>query len=391
MINSHYVPRLILRRFNDKLSLYNVKTGELREDIAVSHAYAADNYYDKETENNLNLKIESQFGGFLANYILKQDNEITLSRDKVLLIKKFLLVSLMRVYDEAFIEKERNFYNRPCFQVPFEELDAKDETNYSYWIRTLNVILETNGTPNEILLHPQKTYPAYRWSYLMNNAYLAFWDTPKGEDEFVITDIGMTSENENGWDGIYVYNTKKTGYLNNILMLAKKSNLSKEILQKVYYDCDAQNNFSENFMMFPISSTRMIVLISPFFKLREQYCDWGIKPPELNDLTKIPNPKLFEPNKNYYRLKQESGILHQYHEDDRYIYEIKVLTDSEVQYCNSLFMDRIDTYLGFSSLDKAVNSIIRYKLLNSYPYVPRVNYSKLYKEIEERYGYKLFL
>ena len=53
MINSHYVPRLILRRFNDKLSLYNVKTGELREDIAVSHAYAADNYYDKETENKM--------------------------------------------------------------------------------------------------------------------------------------------------------------------------------------------------------------------------------------------------------------------------------------------------------------------------------------------------
>jgi len=105
----------------------------------------------------------------------------------------------------------------------------------------------------------------------------------------------------------------------------------------------------------------------------------------------IPNPNLFEPNRNCYVLQQKEWEEQQYHHDDRYLYDVKVLSSSEVEYCNSLFMDRIDTYLGFSDLDKVVNSILRYKIINSYPYRPRVNYYYLYKEIENRYGYRLFL
>ena len=95
MSNCHYVPRLILRKFSDKLSLYNVKTGELKENIPPEHAYAMQGFYDNETEKKLNLKIESQFGGLLSNLILKRENEISLSRANVLLIKKFLLVEVM--------------------------------------------------------------------------------------------------------------------------------------------------------------------------------------------------------------------------------------------------------------------------------------------------------
>ena len=67
------------------------------------------------------------------------------------------------------------------------------------------------------------------------------------------------------------------------------------------------------------------------------------------------------------------------------IYEIKKLTKDETRYCNALFLDRINTILGFSSLNKAVGSIIKYKKLNAYPYVPRVDYGPLYKTINERY------
>ena len=56
-ISSHYVPRLILRKFSDKLCLYNVKTGELQENIVPEHAYVIDDLYDRETEKKLNEKI----------------------------------------------------------------------------------------------------------------------------------------------------------------------------------------------------------------------------------------------------------------------------------------------------------------------------------------------
>lgn len=68
------------------------------------------------------------------------------------------------------------------------------------------------------------------------------------------------------------------------------------------------------------------------------------------------------------------------------IYKIKKLNSKETRYCNELFLDRINTWVGFTSLNKAVGSIVAYKRVNSYPFVPRVDYTELYKIINERYG-----
>lgn len=381
MSNNHYVPRLILRKFGDKLSLYNVKTGELKENIPPEHAYAMQGFYDNETEKKLNLKIESQFGGLLSNLILKRENEISLSRANVLLIKKFLLVSMLRsIQAEDWMQNEKLFY-RICPPAPFEEKQIEGESPNEYWLRTINVILDTDGTPQQVLNHPDKTYPAYRWACIVNSAYLSFWDAPSNRDEFVITDIGMTSENEKGWDGGRVHNRKKLEYIAELLKLTEDES-ERENLSNLLY---AVTNFSENFQMFPISSKRMIVLISPFFKFRYFMKLSGIPVPNLSDLTVIPNEKLFEPNRNHYVLPQMPNKGYQYHEEDKYIYDVKVLTPDEIRYCNALFMDRIDTHLGFSSLDHAVGSIVKYKKLNDPPYVPRVDYTKLYQIIEKRY------
>ena len=381
MSNNHYVPRLILRKFSDKLSLYNVKTGELKENIPPEHAYAIQGFYDDETEKKLNLKIESQFGGLLSNLILKREKEISLSRANVLLIKKFLLVSMIRsIQAEGWMQNEKCFYTL-CPPAPFEEKQIGGESPNEYWLRTINVILDTDGTPQQVRNHPDRTYPAYRWACIVNSAYLAFWDAPSNRDEFVITDIGMTSENEKGWDGDRVHNRKKLEYITKLLKLtddeSKRENLS-HLLNTV-------TSFSENFQMFPISAKRMIVLISPFFKFRYFRKSSGVPVPNLSDLTVIPNEKLFEPNRNHYVLPQMPNKGYQYHEDDKYIYDVKVLTTDEIRYCNALFMDRIDTYLGFSSLNHAVGSIVKYKKLNDPPYVPRVDYTKLYQIIEKRY------
>lgn len=381
MSNNHYVPRLILRKFSDKLSLYNVKTGELKENIPPEHAYAMQGFYDNETEKKLNLKIESQFGGLLSNLILKREKEISLSRANVLLIKKFLLVSMIRsIQAESWMQKEKYFYSL-CPPAPFEEKQIEGERPNEYWLRTINVILDTDGTPQQVLNHPDKTYPAYRWACIVNSAYLAFWDAPSNRDEFVITDIGMTSENEKGWDGFRVHNRKKLDYIAELLESTNDIN-ERENLSNLLYTV---TNFSENFQMFPISSKRMIVLISPFFKFRYFRKSLGVPVPNLSDLTVIPNEKLFEPNRNHYVLPQMPNRGYQHHEEDKYIYDVKVLTTDEIRYCNALFMDRIDTHLGFSSLDHAVGSIVKYKKLNDPPYVPRVDYTKLYEIIEKRY------
>ncbi len=400
MSSCHYVPRLILRKFSDRLSLYNVKTGELKENISPKHAYVIENFYDAETENKLNLSIESQFGNLLSNLILKRDKEISLSRINVLLVKKFLLVSILRsIQGEDFMQAEKHFYeklnllakqyaesqglpfNEDAYVPPFVEKQIAGETSFEYWMRTLNVILDTNGTPQQILEHPNKTYPAYRWACIVNSAYLAFWDAPSACDEFVITDIGMTSENEKGWDGVRIHNQKKLHYIESFITEANNQNERESLLALL----NATSSFSENFQMFPISSKRMIVLISPFFKIRYLMNKSGKTVPSLKELTLIPNEELFKPNRNYYVLPPIYGKGYQYHDDDRYIYDVKTLTRDEIRYCNALFMDRIDTYLGFSSLEYAVGSIIKYKKLNEPPYTPRVDYTELYKIIHKRY------
>lgn len=379
-ISNHYVPRLVLRKFSKKLCLYNLKTGELQENISPEHAYAQNNLYDIDTERSLNEKIESQFGNLLSNVILKADKEISLTRSQLFVIKKFLLVSILRTMQgEEFVQQEKNLCKLLLPQ--FEEKKIAGETSFEYWMRTLNVILDTDGSPQGILNHPNKTAPAYRWSQVVSSAYIAFWDS-NDKDEFVITDIGMTSENEKGWDGKRIHNDKKLNWLMQLLHSARSEFEKSSIAELIRYTC----GFSENFMMFPISSKRMIVLICPFYKHRWNYKNAGYKVPELDSLTVIPNESLFEPNSNKYILPQTPGKPFNYHEDDRYIYKIKQLTSNEIQYCNALFMDRIDTYLGFPSLDSAVGSIMEYKKLNEYPFVPRVDYSQLYKIIKERYS-----
>lgn len=400
-MNSHYVPRLILNKFSDKLSLYNIKTGEFKENIRTDKAYSQEGFYDEETERKLNLRIESQFGSLLANKLLNAKDTIELSRDELYLIKKFLLISVIRsVGNEKFMQVEKKFYDNLAIhwemqgklnglsfdeikerapQKPFEERQIEGETDYQYWMRTLNVILDTNGTQEEILKHPDKTYPAYRWSGVITAGYLAFWDSEFKHDEFVITDIGMTSENEKGWNGITVHNQKKLKFLIDLLTKEKAKHTQMQIAKCM----NSTTSFHENFQMFPISAKRMIVLIAPFYKFRQVFKEI-YKMPELNTLTCLTNENLYAPNRNYCVLPQD-GLNANYHTDDKYIYDIKRLSRDETRYCNSLFMDRINTYLGFSSLSKAVGSIIKYKKLNDPPYVPRNDYTNLYKIIQERY------
>ena len=242
-------------------------------------------------------------------------------------------------------------------------------------MRTINVILDTDGSPEEIFKHPKKTYPAFRWASVINAGYLAFWDSEYNQDEFVITDIGMTSENEIGWNGITRYNMKKLNFLLELFKNEQNEKLKKEIDKNIYFI----ESFHENFQMFPISAKRMIVLISPFYKFRKLYKDL-YSMPRLETLTKLVNEDLFSPNDVHYVYPQIDSTP-KYHPDDKYIYDINQLNSQETQYCNALFLDRIDTTLGFSSVNKVIGSLKYYENLNI---IPRIDYAPLIKIIMER-------
>ena len=461
-INSHYVPRLTLRQWSPKLCLFNVKTGEYKEDVKIDKAFCEKEFYSPEVEENLNKKIESQFGDLFNNKILKADSSIELSRDELWIIKKFLFISIVRSYhseksrkSSKNLQKHRNnihknqselsrmnilneiqfihnlkmdaeeqtnnearnsilksikeheknlslvqsYYDKYAelmeeasqYELPFKETEIEGETPFEHWMRTLNVILDTNGTPEEIYNHPNRTYEAFFWAEIIKGSQIAFWDSEYVHDEFVITDMGMTSENEKGWDQITAMNIRKISFMESVIESAiekgkteRNGNLFLHIFNAQYW----MDHFTENFMMFPISPKRMIVHLNPFFKFRAEYKNIYKRPvPDLDEITEIPNEELFSPNKVKYINQPNSLGQPIFHPDDRYIYDIKKLTSKETIYCNELFLDRIHQWVGFSSLDKALKSIFAYKRRNSLPGYPRVDYKKLYKIINERYSY----
>lgn len=383
-MNSHYVPKFVLKNFGDKISIYDIKSGELREDVKLEKAYSQVGFYNDEIEDKLNRKIESQFANLFYNKISKCSDKIILNRKELWLVKKFLLISVIRsIESEQFLQKEKRFYDNlkeywiaferaqklseehtlagiENMKPPFVERVIDGETDYEYWMRTLDVILETDGSPEEIMKHPNATYPAHRWAQVLNAGYLGFWDTTSDRNKFVITDIGMTSENELGWNGYSVHNVKKTNFFSNLLLYETDPKMKNKIAQMM----QMTSNFHENFQMFPISATRMIVLIAPFYKFRQTYKNIYKMPP-LETLTKLINEELYYPNDARYVLPQNSPH-YSYHEDDEYIYSVKHLSDKEVQYCNALFMDRVSHFFGFSSLPDVVRSVILYKKLNTF-------------------------
>lgn len=74
----------------------------------------------------------------------------------------------------------------------------------------------------------------------------------------------MTSENEKDWGGITRHNDKKLSWLTDILNRTTNDE-EKDVIASLK---KSHTHFSENFMMFPISAKRMIVLINPFYKFR---------------------------------------------------------------------------------------------------------------------------
>ena len=182
---------------------------------------------------------------------------------QLLQVKKFLLVSELRtMQNEEWLQKERQMKNSVA--PDFKERRIEGETPYEYWMRTVNTVLDSDGKPASILQNSNKTYPAYRWANIVNSGYIALWDAPESGDEFVITDIGMTSENEKGWGGITRHNDKKLSWLTDILNRTTNDE-EKDVIASLK---KSLTHFSENFMMFPISAKRMIVLINPFYKFR---------------------------------------------------------------------------------------------------------------------------
>ena len=146
--NNHFVPQLILRRFGEKISTYNVRTGEYRYGRHTADVFSKHEFYPLELELEFG-QVEGRFANILNQKILKAEcrGKVELTRKELNIIKKFLLLEQMRVFVEetscAIFEKLlTELHNCTGFKYPFTEKVIENETVHDRWLRNIKAIIE---------------------------------------------------------------------------------------------------------------------------------------------------------------------------------------------------------------------------------------------------------
>lgn len=379
--NNHFVPQFILKRFGNRINVFNVRTQDYCPNRNPKSIFREIGLYPDELENKFNEKMERDASLILTEKIITAEKSITLTRKEVQLIKRFFLMGILRTRDSiklgALIKEQYPKHQKildPKGRYSHET--TSNETYEEYWTKTLESILnqQEDYSPKTIYDDPNSTFFAFYWTVLVTSGYIAIWDAPKGY-EFVITDIGMTSEIEKRNNPYNALENRKTNLLLSLKQFYKEymnESEDKELRLKTLNQIIMwQYLFHETFYMFPLSAKRMIVLVNPFFKQYvESYNHLNIMMPPLNYFTNINDIRLFSPNQSEKTLTDYGPRSL----DDKYTYYPIKLKTKDVEYCNCLLMDRIHTWLGFGSMNGIYKSILAYE---KYP-CPLNNYSKLF-------------
>lgn len=369
MINCHYVPQFILRHFGKTVDVFNVRTQQYQQGCDPYDIFSIPDLYPAGLETRLNELMENDSSDRLMKKILNVKGDVVLTRKDLLLFKRFFAMGLIRCPDTLnSIRRFREYltYER-CVQA-FGEYVAKryvadfitNETDEQYWYRTMESILQVKDfNPETVFKCPSSTLLAYNWSIAFAAGYFAFWDAPEDVD-FVITDVGMTSELEppGGPETGKFINRKEVILYSWNEYFSQTASKDPLLFQQVKEQNDQlmlwQHYLFENFYMFPLSSKRMAVLVNPFFKTYIQQtreCPW--LEVDLSALTKMPRLDVFSPNEAEKMLLDEERDMR-----DVYRYHPVKLWTEEAVYCNALFMDQVQEYLGFTSLDSIRSSVI---------------------------------
>lgn len=375
----HYVPKLILRKFDERINTFDLTTGKVQiSGLSLKNTFSDKFLYSQEIEDLFNKKIESEFSNILINKILSDKNEITLERREINLIKKFLLLAMIRTIDGNLFIKQRKRNERIDLKslFNFEEKNVDGISDHDYWMRTIKCILESNDL-SSVRYHRDATNQAVSWAYTFNCSYISIWDSTESNEDFIIIDNGMTSEHETTrfLDGIG-NDVIKRGYLLDKTIFSKSKNCKRDNDQfSLYYNLLLPlDYFTENFYLFSISKNRMIALINPFFRLYDKNDYEPTRELPTPDIwaTRIKDRSLFLKNKYEYINTVEETLNGNSNEKDLFIYSVKQMKLEDVIYVNCLSFDRIHNIVGFVDSKKIRRSLSVYSIVNG-----KNDYSKL--------------
>lgn len=339
VINSHFIPQLILRHFckDDKIYYYDIK--EKKSEIrSTKSVFSEKGYYPDKLEKDLCHKIEVQFANILNKKILCENYKISLSAEDMLILKKYLIITTLRVRDENMqhnawyqVLKRDGFIPEDNAYNDFFSGDFFENIHRILQCNDLDTLLDTalKGENMNLLTFVKDVVYSYNVFVKTNNC----------KQDFIITDRGWA-----GYRG--PMSVKKLNAMLNML----------EVRYDPYIDMLLHMSSPQDYAIFPISSNMAILIISPVFKICLPDAPYNIiypdNAPTLSKCLGFGSADTIAPPGNKF-LKDGTK---------EYKYNIQQLSKQDVAFLNGLLLKSTDNYFGYADVDKIQYSMEQNKI-----------------------------
>lgn len=365
MTRCHYVPQFIIKAFNERPHVFDLQTGKLLEQKA-KHIFFETDKYSEKVETLLNQKVEQPFS-LLVNGKLNDESPV-LTRSDIETVKHYMLLASVRTMgEEAFVALMRGFASnagRYCelkqhvsprdalilhHKLSVSDLDVSNHDLYLHTLERFCLDKTYCDLLGDMTLPVEMTV----WALAFYGSYIGVWDAPK-EKQFILTDCGMNSE----YEGFRQVTGRDLSKLSYFLWLLNCGSQAEKAAASEY--AALSQAMYENFDFFPISNSRVIVAIHPFFKsfFPERFvdCDGNAvfeSKPECWPSC-MSTMGLFEPPSCQYEQKGEAS------QNDIFVYDRKCLTAFETDYLNYLMCHYAKTAIAFDSPESVRMAIMTY-------------------------------
>ena len=346
MVNSHYVPQLILRHFavDDRIQYCDLSKG-IVETRNIRSAFSEKGYYPDEIEKEMCYKTESQFANLLNNKLLKEQRRIVLTREELFILKKYLIVTTIRFNctealqnfgnpEDAVQGYSSRFYDNINKVLACQNSDELAQYMMVNPFEELGkVISDGAGALNRLFVDIKN----------IMHSDIILVSTRRCKENFIIPDTGFAYQATHiapFSDGSF----DKCMYTLSYAMQSRNPYLLQVAQMLTPYDM----------FICPVSKDLAIVSLSIFYKFFNRKSDiYGLLPTEgltVGKLLGFGDSNLVEPPK----------VRNQYGKPATYEYNIQQLSQTDALTLNSGMINTAEHYFGYADLQNIRSSIERY-------------------------------
>lgn len=319
----------------------------------------------------------------IKNDFLKTSPQKIFFAKIISIVKRFALLNSVRTHGANLFVKQLKCFTKNAvnyiekFEITIApyicNLKSIDEINLSsheLYMNTLKMYIECTSA-NDMLCHENATKETYCWAKVFLDSYLSFWDCAENQ-QFILTDCGMTSEYEPSHIIFTGLDISKFSYLHSKLIDAKDENY-----KYLYSDLLFKNQIMfENFDIFNLSATRSLVLINPFFRLYDK-----------NSIAINGNEPIFFDKPDIWPTFLETinivktpilkySVQGVYSKDDLFAYTPIKLSKADTVYINNLLLQQKQRFIGYDKIEYIIDSLYCHSLITA------MNQRELYENDE---------